>query len=274
MAEQGKTGGVKEFLERLLALRVSEEERLRFAGDPLNVYALDYSNSRPLRVALILAVAFHVILFLVSLPFLRSQVLVPTQEVLVLKQLALPSLPKGGSPPQPEIPRPKPKPKPVIVPIPDPTPFEPEPIREEITLETPLVEEQFAELDIGDIAAPGRGMAGSGPGMSSGEGPAAGTGEGVYTLGSGVTPPELIVQTTPPYTDAAIKAKAQGTVLLQAIIRKDGRVTDFKVLRGLGFGLEERAIEEIASNWRFRPGTLNGRPVDVLATIEVTFTLR
>ena len=61
---------------------------------------------------------------------------------------------------------------------------------------------------------------------------------------------------------------------MQAIIRKNGRVTDFKVLRELGYGLEERAIEEIATNWKFRPGTLNGRAVDVLATIEVQFNLR
>lgn len=117
-------------------------------------------------------------------------------------------------------------------------------------------------------------MVGSGSGPSSGTGPAAGDGTGVYTLGSGVTNPIPITQTIPSYTDEAIKAKVQGVVLLQAIIRKNGRVTDFKVLRGLGYGLEEKAIEEIATSWKFRPGTLNGRAVDVLATIEVQFNLR
>ena len=51
-------------------------------------------------------------------------------------------------------------------------------------------------------------------------------------------------------------------------------VGGFQILRGLGFGLDEKAIEEIANHWKFRPGTLNGQPVDVWAVIEVSFTLR
>jgi len=274
---------VKNLLERVLALKVTDAERVRYATDPLNVFGEDFSNQRPLRVAATLAVLFHILLFLVSLPFLRQQVFVPTKEVLPLRQLALPSLPKGGGPPEPQVPKPKPeqavpKPKPVLVPIPDPTPLEPEPIQREAVVDTPKVLDEVAsELSMGDISAPaghGQGVEGTGTGMSSGEGPAAGAGDGVYKLGSGVTNPVPIKQTTPSYTDEAIKAKAQGVVLLQAIIRKDGRVTDFKVIRGLGYGLEEKAIEEIATNWRFRPGTLQGRPVDVLATIEVQFNLR
>jgi TonB family protein len=273
----------REFIENLLALRITESERLRLASDPINVFCDGSSDQKPLRVAAILALIFHIVLFLVSLPFLGQQIFVPTKEVLVLKQLALPSLPKGGSPPAPETPKPKPKeitpkPEPVLIPIPDPTPYEPEPLRREEVVETPeILDEIAANLDIGDITAPpgsGRGVTGSGSGPSSGEGTHAGAGDGVYTLGSGVTNPIPIRQTTPSYTDEAIKAKAQGVVLLQAIIRRDGTVTDFKVLRGLGYGLEEKAIEEIATNWKFRPGLLNGRPVDVLATIEVQFNLR
>ena len=86
--------------------------------------------------------------------------------------------------------------------------------------------------------------------------------------------PQILRQTIPSYTDDAIKAKVQGIVILQAVIRKSGRVDSFKVLRGLGYGLAEKAIQEISSNWRFRPGTLQGKPVDVLATIEVQFNLR
>lgn len=284
MSHEGRTflERLKGFLEDLLALKVTDPERVRFADDPLNVFGEDFSNERPLRVAAILAILFHVLLFILGLPFLRSQVLIPEREVLVLQQLALPSQPMGGGPPEPEVvpqrPEVVPDPQPVLVPIPDPTPFEPEPIQRELVLETPQVlDEMSADLSLGEITAPpgrGRGVAGTGTGMSTGEGPAAGAGDGVYSLGSGVTHPVVITQTIPSYTDQAIRAKAQGVVLLQAIIRRDGSVTDFKVLRGLGFGLEEKAIEEIATNWRFRPGTLDGRPVDVLATIEVTFNLR
>jgi TonB family protein len=274
--------GLKNRLEDLLALKVSDSERLGYA-DPLNVFSSQYTSRRPLRVAAVLALLLHVFLFLFWFPNFGRQILIPTREVLVLKQLALPSRPMGGGPPEPETPKPKPqevtpKPQPVLVPIPDPTPWEPEPLQREQVIETPeILKEVALDLDIGDITAPpgrGQGVEGTGAGPSRGEGPAAGAGDGVYTLGSGVTNPVPITQTTPSYTDEAIKAKAQGVVLLQAIIRKDGKVTDFKVLRGLGYGLEEKAIEEIATNWLFRPGTLNGRPVDVLATIEVQFNLR
>ncbi|UCF36514.1 MAG: TonB family protein [Acidobacteriota bacterium] len=273
----------RDFIEGLLALKVRETERVGVADDPLNVFSEEFSNNRPLVVAAVLALLLHIFLFLFMFPFFGRQVFIPTEEVLVLKQLALPSLPKGGGPPEPEIPQPKPKetvpkPTPVLVPIPDPTPYEPEPITRDEILDTPqILDEIAADLNIGDITAPpgrGQGVSGQGSGMSSGDGPAAGAGDGVYTLGSGVTNPIPVTQTVPSYTDEAIKAKAQGVVLLQAIIRKDGTVTDFKVLRGLGYGLEEKAIEEIATNWKFRPGTLNGRPVDVLATIEVQFNLR
>jgi len=89
-----------------------------------------------------------------------------------------------------------------------------------------------------------------------------------------VTMPQLLHQTTPSYTEEAIEAKVQGIIILQAVIRKDGTVGNFKILRGLGYGLDERAIEEVSNNWRFRPGTREGKPVDVLATIEVQFNLR
>ena len=89
-----------------------------------------------------------------------------------------------------------------------------------------------------------------------------------------VTMPQLLHQTTPSYTEEAIKSKVQGIIILQAVIRKDGTVGNFKILRGLGYGLDERAIEEVSNNWRFRPGTREGKPVDVLATIEVQFNLR
>lgn len=285
MASEARSLGqkLKDLLESLLALRITDGERLVIANDPLNVFGEDFSNRRPLRVAAVLAALVHIFLFLFMFPILRDQVFVP-QEVLVLKQLSLPSLPAGGSPPEPEVPRPKPqettpRPRPILVPIPDPTPLDPEPLVREEFLETPQVlDELAADLNLGEITGPpgrgGQGVAGTGAGAASGDGPAAGTGDGVYRMGSGVTNPVVVNQTIPSYTDEAIKAKAQGVVLLQAIIRKDGRVTDFKVLRGLGYGLEEKAIEEIASNWKFLPGRYNGRPVDVLATIEVQFNLR
>ncbi|PYU89107.1 MAG: hypothetical protein DMG08_22905 [Acidobacteria bacterium] len=86
-------------------------------------------------------------------------------------------------------------------------------------------------------------------------------------------PPIPVNQPLPLYTEEARKAKVEGLVLLQAIVRKDGTVDSFKVIRGLGYGLDESAINTIATKWRFKPGSLNGQPVDVQATIEVSFRL-
>ena len=279
---------MRDYLERLLGLKL-QPAQLQYARDPYNIFELDFEDPKPRRTAAIFAVLFHILLFLIVFPSFGDTVLIPTQEVLVLKSLARPAaLLGGGERPKAAPPKPKPvvpKPKPILVPIPDPTPLAPEPIRKLEAEETPQIRKELTtELNLDDILAPpgpvgkgGRGQGkgvGSGTGPQSGAGPATGDGSGIYKYGSGVSNPVPIVQTTPSYTDDAIKAKVQGVVWLQAIIRKDGSVDSFKVLRGLGHGLEEQAIQEIATNWRFRPGTLNGNPVDVLATIEVQFNLR
>lgn len=279
---------MRDYLERLLGLKF-QPVQLQYARDPYNIFDLDFENRKPLRTAAILAILFHILLFLIVFPSFGDTVLIPTQDVLVLKSLARPAaLLGGGERPKAAPPKPEPvivKPKPILVPIPDPTPLAPEPIRKLEAEKAPQIRKELTtELDLNDIQAPpgpvgtgGRGQGkgvGTGTGPASGAGPATGDGSGVYKYGSGVSNPVPIVQTTPSYTDDAIKAKVQGVVWLQAIIRKDGSVDSFKVLRALGHGLEEQAIQEIASNWRFRPGTLNGNPVDVLATIEVQFNLR
>jgi TonB family protein len=96
--------------------------------------------------------------------------------------------------------------------------------------------------------------------------------EGVYSV-KGVKPPKVIYQSMPSYTEEARAKKIEGLILLQVFVRKDGSVGDVKVLKGLGCGLDENAIRTITKEWRFEPGTLNGQPVDVKATIEVSFRL-
>ncbi len=86
--------------------------------------------------------------------------------------------------------------------------------------------------------------------------------------------PVLFRKTTPSYTAAALTAKVEGVVLLRGVVRRNGRVDTLSVVQGLGYGLEENAMREIASNWKFLPGMRNGQAVDVWATIEVTFNLR
>jgi TonB family protein len=118
---------------------------------------------------------------------------------------------------------------------------------------------------------------GVGPGRGSGlgDGYGGGTGGGAYQVGNGVTRPDVIREVKPQYTSDAMRAKVQGTVLVQCVVRPDGSVGDVQVLRSLDptFGLDQEAIKA-ARQWRFRPGTRLGEPVPVQITIELTFTLR
>jgi len=118
----------------------------------------------------------------------------------------------------------------------------------------------------------GRGVGeGRGPGVGPGEG--GGFGGGVFKVGGGVTPPTVVQRVEPQYSEEARKARYQGTVVLEAIVRKDGTCDILRIVRSLGFGLDENAIQAL-KQWRFRPGMRNGVPVDVALNIEVNFNLR
>jgi protein TonB len=116
---------------------------------------------------------------------------------------------------------------------------------------------------------------GQGTGSGLGAGSGGGTGGGVYRPGNGVTLPRVLHEERPQYTSDAMRAKVQGTVLLECVVRPDGSVGDVQVVRSLDptFGLDQQAVAA-ARKWRFAPGTRLGEAVPVLITIELTFTLR
>jgi TonB family protein len=95
---------------------------------------------------------------------------------------------------------------------------------------------------------------------------------GVYRIGGDVTAPILTSKVEPKYSEEAQQAKLSGTVLLSIIVRADGFPVDIKVVRPLGMGLDEKAIESV-SQWRFRTGLKSGQPVAVWAQVEVNFQL-
>jgi TonB family protein len=111
---------------------------------------------------------------------------------------------------------------------------------------------------------------GRGPGYGPGEG--GGAGGGVFRIGGGVSAPVAIYKVEPEYSEEARKAKFQGTVVLSIVIDEKGLPTNFKVVRPLGLGLDEKAIEAV-QKWRFLPGKKDGHAVAVLATVEVNFRL-
>ena len=117
----------------------------------------------------------------------------------------------------------------------------------------------------------GRG-AGSGAGAGVGPGTGGGTGGGPYRPGSGIEPPRLLREVKPEYTEAARREAVEGDVLLEVIVLADGSVGEARVLRGLGFGLDERALRAMRQ-WRFRPAERRGVPVSVVVEVAMSFRL-
>ncbi len=91
-----------------------------------------------------------------------------------------------------------------------------------------------------------------------------------YRIGGPATRPVLIRRVEPVYAQLAQTARYQGVVLLEALIRKDGSVGDIRPLRTLSMGLTEAAIEAV-HQWRYKPGELNGVPVDFFLEVKVHF---
>ena len=119
----------------------------------------------------------------------------------------------------------------------------------------------------------GRGTGiGSGKGGGFGPGSGGGAGGGVFRVGGGVSAPRLVKKIEPEYSEEARKAKYQGTVVLAIEVWEDGRAHAIRVIRTLGLGLDEKAIEAVVQ-WRFIPGKKDRKPVRVAATIEVNFRL-
>ncbi len=113
---------------------------------------------------------------------------------------------------------------------------------------------------------------GSGSGNGYGPGKGGGMGDGVYQIGGEVSQPVPIYKIEPEYSEEARKAKYSGTVLLSVVIDANGNTRDIHVVRPLGLGLDEKAIEAV-SKWRFRPAMKGGRAVAVQAQVEVNFRL-
>ena len=185
-----------------------------------------------------------------------------------------------------------PKPKPAVAPI-EPKPIEraPDPLPSRV-LVAPVVDtsastrdrEGVIEHPRGDADSQGAGVGGgagtgqgtgNGEGLGSGIGPGSGggTGGGPYRPGSGIDPPRLLREVKAEYTEDARRRGITGDVEMEIVIRRDGSVGDVTILRGLGAGLDQRAVTAV-KQWRFSPARRKGEPVDVIVEVAVEFTLR
>lgn len=198
-----------------------------------------------------IAILFHALLFMITWPQFDVSLRSVAKERKVIKV-------KKYTPPPPKIEQKKIEKKITQkVPLPDPTPDEPEPIVEpEPPPEPPPIPDD-AEIEIGIPEAPPQ----TGPLIP-----------GV----KGVTNPELIEETKvePEYPELARKARVEGTVILNAVVRRDGTVDNIQVLKAppADLGFSEAAIAAVRQ-WRYKPAMQNGRPVDVYLTITVRFAL-
>jgi TonB family protein len=95
---------------------------------------------------------------------------------------------------------------------------------------------------------------------------------GVYRVGNGVSAPGLLQKKEPEYSEEARIAKLSGTTLVQIVVGEDGSGGNLNVIRPLGLGLDEKAVEAVRA-WRFKPGMKDGAAVPVQASIEINFRL-
>lgn len=183
------------------------------------------------------------------------------------------------------------EPTPVPAPVPKPVERAPEPLPSRV-LVAPVVTAAADTRDRGGVVEEGRtaamsqgsgagGGAGTGQGIGSGEGTGAGIGEGSgggtgggpYRPGSGIEPPRLLREVKADYTDEARRRGITGDMLLEIVVRRDGSVGQITIVRGLGAGLDQRAVAAVRQ-WRFDPARRRGAPVDVIVEVAVEFTLR
>ena len=190
-------------------------------------------------------------------------------------------------------PRPTPPRRPVVEPeiaLPDP---EPPSFALSHTIQAPVVPITSNEIDrlglptldtptLADSLGSGTGGGiGSGQGLGLGEGIeggigagfGGGTGGGPFQPGSGIEPPSLVREVRPDYTTEARRNAIEGDVVLEIVVRSDGRVGNVEVLQGLGAGLSQKAVDAVRL-WRFEPARRYGSPVDVIVTVSVEFSLR
>jgi TonB family protein len=96
--------------------------------------------------------------------------------------------------------------------------------------------------------------------------------EHVYRIGHGVSAPVLIYKKEPEYSKEARRARLQGTVVLSFIVGRNGLAQNIRVVRSVGLGLDEKAIQAVQT-WRFKPGIKDGNDVSVYAIADFNFCL-
>jgi len=145
----------------------------------------------------------------------------------------------------------------------------------------PKLKMQSTLPNIGMVNAPTVGVSlgngsgnGLGPGNGNGMGPGSegGYGGGVRQVGGGVSAPSLLYKPEAEFSEEARKAKMSGVVTVGFVVDEKGNVIRARVIRGLGMGLDEKALEAVRQ-YRFKPAMESGKPVKVEVNVEVNFQI-
>jgi protein TonB len=113
---------------------------------------------------------------------------------------------------------------------------------------------------------------GSGNGSGIGPGSGSNTGGGPVAVGGGVSKPVVLYQPEAEFSEEARKAKFSGNVLVYLWIDTDGKPSHVRVVRPIGMGLDEKAVEAVRQ-YKFKPAMKDGKPVLVFMYVEVNFTI-
>jgi TonB family protein len=97
---------------------------------------------------------------------------------------------------------------------------------------------------------------------------------GPLRVGGDVKAPVRITYVPPVYPELARRARIQGIAIVEAIIDKEGKVVDARVIEspGRAFGFDDAALKAV-NQWKFKPATFKGKPVDVYFNLTITFEL-
>ena len=113
---------------------------------------------------------------------------------------------------------------------------------------------------------------GSGNGNGIGPGSGGNMGGGLRRVGGGVSAPVVLFEPEPEFSEEARKAKVAGNVLVYCHVDTSGHTTHVRVLKGIGLGLDEKAVEAVRL-YKFKPAMENGHPVEIEMNIEVNFQI-
>lgn len=241
-----------------------------------------------------IAVGLHAAVFLIIAFFIARQVIITKP---VQKQVAEITLP----PPPPIMPRqermgggggqhdlapvtqghlPKPSPQPLVPPKAPPTEAPKLAVEPTVNIQKDLKMDSSApNLGVPNSSLHGFSMGnGNGTGIGSGNGNGVGPGSGgnmgggPMHIGGAIRPPSVSYSVDPEFSEEARKAKFSGNVQVYLWVDEQGNPSHVKVVRGVGMGLDEKAVEAVRQ-YKFHPAMLNGKPVKVDLYIEVNFQI-